>query len=165
MKNTRMGARVRALTALVLALCLMLSAIPMTAFAAGSVGSKSSSLDYTSVKTYIKLSENTTFFTGEQYGEGSTVTGKKGEVYQLYTDDWYTSSDKKEYYSVYYNSKRYNVLRSDVKADIMTDAEVEAYIKNVLWKRTKFSTLRLKADIKGDIRVHAVQLALPSGPV
>jgi len=160
MKNNRFCARAGALTALVLALCLLLSAVPMTALAGESVGSSSDKLTSPLAKTYIKLSTPKLFFTGELYGQGSTVYGAKDAVYQLYSDDWYTASDGNAYYSVYYNSKRYNVLKSDVSGDIMTDAQVESYITGTLWKRTVFDTMRVNADIKGDIRVHALQLAL-----
>ena len=149
----------RSLAAITLVLCLMLSVIS-TAFAGVNAGSKPSSLDSSSTKVYIKLSRAVQFFTGTTYGTGKTVTPSAGSVCQLYTDDWYTASDGLKYYSVYYNSERYNVLRSDVVNDVMTATELDNYIRNTLWMQGSYATLRESMELKGDIRVHAVQLAL-----
>ena len=150
---------VRSVTALTLALCLLLS-VGSTALAAASAGSKPSSLHSSSTKVYIKLSRAVQFFTGTTYGTGRTITPSAGSVYQLYTDDWYTASDGLSYYSVYCNSERYNVLRSDVSGDIMSAAQLDDYIRNTVWRSGSYATLRESMEIKGDIRVHAVQLAL-----
>ena len=136
MRNHKISTPARSLTALVLALCLLLSMIPASALAAASVGSASSALTASTFKKYVKLTAETTFFTGEKSGTGSTVRVPAGTVCQLLTDDWYTASDKKEYYAVYYKNELYHVLRSNVKNEILTDAELDAWIRNDYWKRT-----------------------------
>ena len=79
---------------------------------------------------------------------------------QLYSENYYTASDGLQYHSLYYLNTRYNVLRTDIQGDIMTAAETETYITGTLWKQTAYSTLRERDGLVGDIRVHAVQLAL-----
>jgi len=120
------------LSALMLALCLVLSVFS-TALAGVQAGSSPSSLVKSSIKVYIHLSRSVQFFTGSTYGTGRIVTPAAGGVYQLYTDDWYTASDGLSYYGVYYNSERYNVLRSDVANDVMTAEQLDSYIRNTLW--------------------------------
>ena len=160
MRNDMRGsAAVRSITALVLALCLLVSALP-AAFAGTSVGSTPSSVAASATKTYIKLSKNVLFFTGTKYGDGTLVQPAVGSICQLVSDNWYTASDGLGYYGVYYMNQRYNVLRTDVVSDIMTAAEVESYITGTLWKQSVYTTLRKSMDLVGDIRVHAVQLAL-----
>lgn len=146
--------------ALLLALCVLITALPTAAWAASSVGTGPSSLTHSTTKVYIRLLGARTFFTGDTVGTGTTVTVPLGTVCQLVTDDYYTASDGKEYYSVYYQNKRYNVLRSEVQGDVLTAAQVIDYITNTIWKQTVFDTLRPTMDLVGDIRVHAVQYAL-----
>lgn len=149
----------RSLAALMLVICLLISLVP-SAFAGVQAGTKPSSLWSSTTKVYIKLSKSVQFFTGDTYGTGTKVYPAAGGVYQLYSDNWYTASDGLNYYSVYYFNERYNVLRSDVVNDILTDAQLDDYIRNTLWKQTSYATLRESMDLKGDVRVHAVQLAL-----
>ena len=159
-QQTRTPARaLRALVAMMMIVCLLTGMIPM-AFAAQKVGTSSSSVGASATKVYIKLSAATAFFTGEVSGSGTTIKPAAGTVCQLVSDDWYTGSDGKDYYSVYYLSTRYNVLKSDVEGDIMTAGELETYITGTLWKQTVYATLRKSMDLVGDVRVHAVQLAL-----
>jgi len=149
----------KTLVALMLAVC-MLASVSSAALAAVSAGSSPSALTPSSTKTYIKLSRSVLFFTGNTYGTGSTVMPPVGAVCQMYTDNWYTASDGLNYYNVYYNNQRYNVLRTDVYTDIMTEASLQDYITNTYWKQASFDTLRKTMNLVGDIRVHAVQLAL-----
>lgn len=148
----------RPLLALVLAVCLLVCALP-TAWAS-SVGSGPSSLSRSTTPTYIKLSRSVLIFQGDTYGNGASLTLTAGTVCQLYSENYYTASDGLQYHSLYYLNKRYNVLRTDIQGDIMTSAEVESYITGTLWKQTAYSTLRERDGLVGDIRVHAVQLAL-----
>ena len=160
MKDHMRGfAALRSLTALALVICLLVSAVP-TVFAASSVASSANGLYESSTKHYIKLSKSVLFFTGEKYGNGSLVQPAIGTVCQLVSDNWYTPSDGLNYYGVYYNNQRYNVLRTDVMNDIMTAEELQAYITGTLWKQSVYATLRESMDLVGDVRVHAVQLAL-----
>ena len=148
----------RSLLALVLAVCLLVSALP-TAWAS-SVGSGPSSLTRSAAPTYVKLSRSVLIFQGDTYGNGASLTLPAGTVCQLYSENYYTASDGLQYHSLYYLNTRYNVLRTDIQGDIMTAAEVETYITGTLWKQTAYSTLRERDGLVGDIRVHAVQLAL-----
>ena len=148
----------RPLLALVLAVCLLVSALP-TAWAS-SVGSGPSSLTRSTAPTYVKLSRSVLIFQGDTYGSGVSLTLPAGTVCQLYSENYYTASDGLQYHSLYYLNTRYNVLRTDIQGDIMTAAETETYITGTLWKQTAYSTLRERDGLVGDIRVHAVQLAL-----
>ena len=148
----------RPLLALVLAVCLLVSALP--AAWASSVGSGPSSLTRSTAPTYVKLSRSVLIFQGDTYGNGASLTLTAGTVCQLYSENYYTASDGLQYHSLYYLNTRYNVLRTDIQGDIMTAAEVETYITGTLWKQTTYSTLRERDGLVGDIRVHAVQLAL-----
>ncbi len=150
----------RGVLSLLLALCLLFSAVP-AAMGASSAGQYAASLTPSSVKTYIRLSKAVMFFTGETYGTGLTVTPAAGTVWQLVTDNYYTSpTDGREYYGVYYQSARYNVLRSDVSGDVMSPADLTAYITGTLWTASSFVTLRKSMNLVGDVRVHGVQYAL-----
>ena len=158
MKRTPAGA-LKALVAMMMVLCLLVGMMP-AAFAAKSVGATPDYVSPSRAKTYIKLSAAVPFFTGTLSGTGTVITPVAGTVCQLVSDDWYTGSDGKAYYSVYYLSTRYNVLKSDVEKDIMTEDALNAYITGTLWKQTSYATLRKNMNLKGDVRVHAVQLAL-----
>ena len=153
------AAALRRLTALMMVLCLLMGTVPM-AFAAEKAGTSPASITPSSTKVYVKLSKAVDLFTGDISGKGTVIKPAAGTVMQLVSDDWYTGSDSKDYYGVYYLSTRYNVLKTDVAGDIMTAAELETYITGTLWKQSVYSTLRKSMDLVGDIRVHAVQLAL-----
>ncbi len=158
-RRTTAGAP-RALLSLALAVCLLFSMLP-TALGAVSAGRYPSDLTPSNTKVYIKLAAPVVFFTGDTYGVGTTVAPAAGTVCQLVTDDYYTHpTDGREYYSVYYLSKRYNVLRSDVQGSIMSDADVTSYITGTVWTQTPYTTLRKSDGLVGDIRVQAVQYAL-----
>lgn len=160
-RSTGICARaLRAAVSLTLAVCLLFSMIPL-ALAGTSVGQYPSSVGASSVKTYIKLSKAVVFFSGDTYGTGTTVAPSAGLVFQLVSDNFYTHpTDNNAYFGVYYMNQRYNVLRSDVVGDIMTDAEVLDYIKSSVWNQIAYATLRSTDNLVGDIRVHAVQYAL-----
>lgn len=142
-----------------LVLCLLASLLA-GALAGSSVGSTSSSITPSAVKTYVRLTKPVAFFTGDVYGDGTMVICPSGEVCQLVSEDFYTPSDGMIYYSVYYNSKRYNVLRSDVFSDILTQTALEQYITETIWTSGSYSTLKQSMNLVGDIRVHALQMAL-----
>ncbi len=158
MKRTPAKA-LKSLAAMMLVLCLLVGMVPV-AFAAQSAGATPDYVSPSRVKTYVKLSAAVPFFTGTLYKTGTVITPVAGTVCQLVSDDWYTGSDGKAYYSVYYLSTRYNVLKSDVEKDILTEAALNEYITGTLWKQTTYATLRKNMNLKGDVRVHAVQLAL-----
>lgn len=158
MKRTPAKA-LRSLLAMTMVLCLLAGMVPV-AFAAQSVGATPDYVSPSSAKTYIKLSASVPFFTGVTEGTGTVITPVAGTVCQLVSPDWYTAADGKAYYSVYYLSQRYNVLKSNVEKDILTEDALNAYITGTLWKQTTYATLRKNMNLVGDVRVHAVQLAL-----
>lgn len=160
MMNSQRRTITRAGLALLTVVCLLLTAVAPALAATVSVGSTGSSLTPSATKVYIKLSRSVLFFKGDTYGTGATITPTVGAVCQLVTDDFYTASDGLTYFGVYYMSDRYNVLRTDVINDIMSAADLESYITGTVWKQTTFTTLKEPLNLVGDIRVHALQLAL-----
>ncbi len=158
MKRTPARA-LKSLVAMMMVLCLLVGMAPV-AFAAQSVGATPDYVSPSRVKTYIQLSVSVPFFTGTLYNTGTVINPVAGTVCQLVSDDWYTGSDGVAYYSVYYLNTRYNVRKSDVEKDILTETALNTYITGTLWKQASYSTLRKNMNLKGDIRVHAVQLAL-----
>lgn len=158
MKRTPAKA-LKSLMAMMLVLCLLVGMVPV-AFAAQSAGATPDYVVPSRAKTYIQLSVTVPFFTGTLYGTGTVVNPMARTVCQLVSDDWYTGSDGKAYYSVYYDNARYNVLKSDVEADIMTEAALNNHIVNTMWKQTTYETLRKNMNLVGNIRVLAVQMAL-----
>lgn len=161
MRNDKTRTLARSLTALVMTVCLLVSMLP-TALGASSVGNDPGYLTKPATRVYVKLAKEVTFFTGILKDTGTTVKVPAGTVCQLYSDNWYTASDNNEYYSIYYNSSRYNVLRSDVKDSILSSSELLSYIIENIWSKTTFETMRPSMKLKGDIRVHAMQEALKS---
>ena len=128
--KTKTARAFRSLAALVMILCLLTGMLP-TAFAAQSVGASGDDVSPSKVKTYIKLSTAVPFFTGVTKATGTVVNPAVGSVCQLVSPDWYTAADGKAYYSVYYLNNRYNVLKSDVEQDILSEAALTAYITGV----------------------------------
>ena len=149
----------KSFVAMMMVLCLLLGTVPM-AFAAEKVGTRSADITPSAAKVYIRLTGAVTFFTGELYGQGTIVTPAAGEVCQLVSDNWYTGADNNDYYSVYYQSKRYNVLKNSVSGMIMSAEALNAYITGTLWTASAFSTLRKADGLVGDVRVHGLQKAL-----
>lgn len=158
---TKTRGRVHGAVAMLLALCILMTAIP-TALGGSSVGQYPSSVTPNAfVKTYIQLDGVVVFFTGDTYASGTTVSPPTGTVCQLVSDNFYTAAaDGREYYSVYYLNKRYNVLKSDVDAFIMDADELTNYITATLWKQSTYSSLKKELDLVGDVRVHGLQYAL-----
>ena len=150
----------RAWVALMMAVCLTFSALIPAGAASISAGSRPDNLTISGTKAYIRLSKSVLLFTGDTYGTGSTLAVTAGTVLQMYSEDFYTASDGLAYFSVYCNSQRYNVLRTDVLNDIMSAGELETYITGTLWKQSTYTTLKEPLNLVGDVRVHALQLAL-----
>lgn len=112
-----------------------------------------------STKTYIKLSSALSAFTTEERPSSGFTNIPAGTVIQMVSPTTYTKNGV-EYCSLYYNNKSYNAVYSDVKSDIMTDTELLAYITGTLWKAAFSTSLKEELGLKGDIRVHSLQLAL-----
>ena len=140
-----------------LALCLLSGSC---ALAGSSVGSTASSLSPATVRPLVQLSKSVTFFTGDTYGTGTVVVVPAGGVYILLSDNFYTPSDGLAYYGVYYNNTRYNVLRSDVYSDLMTDAEIQSWMESNVWNASSYTTLKKSMNLNGNVSVYGLQLAL-----
>ena len=151
----------RRMTALVLALCLCMGLVP-AALSAESVGNTPAALTRSANKVFIQVpASGAVVFTGITYGTGTQITLPAGTVCQLLTDHYYTVTEggvATTYYSLYYNNSQYQVRCADVK--VLTDAELNTYIQNNIWKAASHPTLKQSLNLLGDVRVYALQLAL-----
>lgn len=152
----------RRITALVLVLCMGIGLVP-AALGAQSTGNSSASLTRSAQASFVQVpASGAVFFTGETFGTGTQITVPAGTVCQLVTDNYYTVTDAANvatnYYGVFYNSKQYQVRCSDVK--LLTEAELNTYIQNSIWKAASYPTLKKPLNLVGDVRVYALQLAL-----
>ena len=128
--------------------------------AATSVGNSPDYLAPSAAKTFVMLSKAVICFTGDTYGTGTQVTIPSGTVCQLVSTDFYAPADGRYYYSLYYNSLRYNVLMTDVQGDMMSDSALNNYITGTLWQQALYTSLKKELNLVGDVRVYALQLAL-----
>lgn len=139
--------------AFALCACLMASLMPLSfAQAEGPA-----SIVPSAVKAYVRFVSNAEIFTTPQYSGGTSVPA--GTVLQLVADQTYTL-DGVQYFSLYYQNKVYNVRASDVTGNILSADGLLDYIKNTLWKASSFDSLKKDLDLRGDVRVHGLQLAL-----
>ncbi|MBE5794950.1 MAG: hypothetical protein E7323_09765 [Clostridiales bacterium] len=152
----------RRVTALVLALCLCMGLVP-AALGAKSVGDTPAALTRSANKVFVQIpASGAVIFTGITYGTGTQITLPAGTVCQLLTDNYYTVKDaagvETKYYGLYYNNMQYQVRCADVK--VLSEAELNTYIENNIWKAATHSTLKQSLNLMGDVRVYALQLAL-----
>ena len=152
----------RRATALVLALCLCIGLVP-AALSAESVGNTPAALTRSAQKYFVQVpASGAVIFTGITYGTGTQITVPAGTVCQLVTNNYYTATDAAgtaaTYYSLFYNNMQYQVRCSDVK--LLSDAELNTYIQNNVWKAATHPTLKQSLNLMGDVRVYALQLAL-----
>ena len=152
----------RRVTALMLALCLCMGLVP-AALSAESVGNTPAALTRSTNKVFVQVpASGAVVFTGTTYGTGTQITVPAGTVCQLLTDNYYTVKDaanvKTKYYSLYYNNSQYQVRCADVK--VLSEAELNTYIQNNIWKGSTHPTLKQSLNLVGDVRVYALQLAL-----
>ena len=137
---------------------------PTTGGTTGNTGGSDSgngtgSLTNSTTKIYFTVQADTLFYTGEN-ATTTSIDPLDGSVCQLYSANYYTSSDGKKYYSVYYNSKRYNVLKDKVDGHVFTETELTNYIRNIIWMSGNYSIMRERDNIVGSVQVHALQFAL-----
>ncbi|MBE5778020.1 MAG: hypothetical protein E7331_01665 [Clostridiales bacterium] len=157
--NSKWLGRGRRLLTLVMVLAMLITTVPQ-GFAATSVGSSSGNLVDSTIKSFIQVpAAGATFFTGETSGTGTVVTVPAGSVWMLVTEDYYTV-DSVNYYGVYYDNKVHHVRCQDVV--LMTTADVQTYIKNNVWGASNYTTLKMPLNLRGDVRVYGLQLALQS---
>lgn len=152
----------RRVTALMLALCLCMGLVP-AALSAESVGNTPAALTRSANKVFVQVpASGAVVFTGTTYGTGTQITLPAGTVCQLLTDNYYTVKDaanvETKYYSLYYNNSQYQVRCADVK--VLSEAELNTYIQNNIWKGSTHPTLKKSLNLVGDVRVYALQLAL-----
>ncbi len=159
-RNAASGLLRRAV-ALVLALCLCTGLVPV-ALSAESVGNSPANLTRSNQKYFIQVpASGAVFFTGSTFGTGTQITVAAGTVCQLVTDNYYTASEggvTTNYYGVFYNNVQYQVRCSDVT--LLSEADLNTYIENTIWKATSHTTLKQTLNLVGDVRVYALQLAL-----
>lgn len=155
---------------LLLSICLLLS-MASEAFAA-SVGTTSSAVVDSSTMSFVKLSKAVNIFKEETTPTTGYVTVASGTWLMLASTSTYTvavvtdatttpvTTVSTEFGCLYYNSERYNVLWSDISADVQTDALALTYITGTLWTTSDYPSLRPENNLKRDIRVYGLQLAL-----
>lgn len=153
---------VRRVIALALALCLCMGLVT-DALAAKNVGKDPSALTRSAEKYFVQIpASGAVIFTGVTYGTGTQITVPAGTVCQLVTNNYYTVKDAAKnsvkYYALYYNNQQYQVRMNDVK--LLTDAELNTYIEDNIWKAGTHATLKKSLNLMGDVRVYALQLAL-----
>ena len=94
-----------------------------------------------------------------------------GTVLMLASTDTYTvtttvttttpaTTTTTEYGCVYYTSTRYNVKWSDISAMVMDTTAVQTYVVGTLWTVTDYPSLKPEMNLKRDVRVYGLQLAL-----
>lgn len=144
---------------LLLAVCI-LGGLATEALAA-SVGSSSSAVVDSSTITFVKLSKAVNIFTTETTPTTGAIEVASGTVLMLASTDTYTdTATATEYGCIYYQSKRYNVLWSDVSASIMDSAAVLTYVTGTLWTASTYASLKKSLELKRDVQVYGLQLAL-----
>ena len=160
MAKTRMiaGQALRRSMSFLLAMCMLITLAPEAL--ATSVGSSSSAVKDSATMTFVKLSNTINVFTSETTSSTGLVGIQAGTWLMLASTDTYTVTSDYEYGCLYYNSARYNVRWSDVQNDIRTTADVEAYITGTLWTSSDYPSLKPELNLKRDIRVYSLQMAL-----
>ena len=149
------GQSLRKSIALLLALCLLILAIPEAH--AVSVGSTASAVSESSTMSFGKLVNNATLFTTDTLPASGGVVVSAGTWLMLVSTDTYTVNST-EYGCVWYDNARYNVLWSDVA--VQTTAELETYVTGTLWTTTDYTGMKPENNLKRDMRVYALQMAL-----
>ena len=151
----------RRILALALALCLCMGLVP-DALSAESVGNNPAALTRSAQKYFVQVpASGAVFFTGITYGTGTQITVPAGTVCQLVSDNYYTVTEggvATKYYALYYNNIQYQVRMADVT--LLTEAQLNTYIQNNIWKASTHATLKQSLNLQGDVRVYALQLAL-----
>ncbi len=169
MSEARAWLGLRRGVSLLLAIGLVLLAAP--AGLAASVGIVPSAVVDSATMTFVKLATAVDIFTDATKPTTGYVTVASGTWLMLATTDTYTVTvtdttvtpnvtTATEYGCIYYSNTRYNVLWSDVKDCIQTDAQVLAYVTGTLWTTTDYPSLKPEMNLKRDVRVYGLQLAL-----
>lgn len=87
------------------------------------------------------------------------MTAPQGAVVQMASDSTVTGSDSAVYCTLYYQSKLYYALYSDVSSGVMNDTQLAAYVLQ-LWNSTMNDKFYNDGTLVGDVRVYAMQLGL-----
>ncbi|MCL1854287.1 MAG: peptidoglycan-binding protein [Clostridia bacterium] len=153
---------------LLLAFCLLLSLWPAASVAAVTAaqldakgasygGDGPAKISPSAVKVYVQLSNSTNVFTTDISSPGKTVGA--GAVLQLVANKYYTIGAD-HYFCLYYENTAWNVLADDVYQNIKDDAWLTGYITNTLWQAGSYSSINKDLGLRGDVRVHGLQMAL-----
>lgn len=109
-------------------------------------------------RKYITLPMNTSLYTTANRSVVA-VTAPQGAVVQMASDTTVTGTDSAVYCSLYYQSKLYYALYSDVSSGVMSDTQLAAYVLQ-LWNSTMNDKFYNDGTLVGDVRVYAMQLGL-----
>jgi len=124
----------------------------------GSTGGTIGGVSPTSTKRFIRLPVNTTLFASVGTNSGA-VTAPAGTVVQMVDGTTFVGSDGVVYCRVYYQSKAYNAVYSNISAGLLDDAALAAYVLN-LWNSPLNAKFYDDDTLVGDVRVYAMQVAL-----
>ncbi|MEA4999640.1 MAG: peptidoglycan-binding domain-containing protein [Candidatus Limiplasma sp.] len=141
--------------ALLLALCTLMLAAPVSL--AASVGTTASAVKESTAMSFGKINANTIVFTTDTPPASGGVNITAGTWVMLVSNDTYTAGGA-EYGCIWYNNTRYNILWSSV--DVQTAANLETYVTGTLWRTSEYPSLKPEMNLKRDVRVYALQLAL-----
>ena len=111
------------------------------------------------VKSFVQLTKAVNIFTTDTTPTTGYVTVPSGTVLMLVSTSTYTVNGI-AYGCLYYENSRYNVLWSDVSAGVMTTTALTTYITGTLWTTTTYTSLKQVLELKGNVLVYSLQLAL-----
>ena len=109
-------------------------------------------------RKYITLPMNPSLYTTASR-TAVAMTAPRGAVVQMASDSTVTGSDSAVYCTLYYQSKLYYALYSDVSSGVMNDTQLAAYVLQ-LWNSTMNDKFYNDGTLVGDVRVYAMQLGL-----
>jgi len=125
----------------------------------GGSGGGGGGIAPSSSKTYIEIgSGGLNVFTAKEKPTSGFENIPAGYVIQLVSTTTYTENGI-EYCSLYYYSKVYNAVYSEVKGWIKNDDWLANHLIGI-WKSAYTAALKHDMNLVGDVRVHAAQLAL-----
>ena len=155
---------------LLLMICTLVTLVP-TALAV-SVGASSTAITDSYPLTFVKLSSETTLFhfANETTPVHGAITDQvkvaAGTVLIMPTANTFTVIDttvtpnvSNGYACIYYNNIQYDVLATALPT-VMTTAEVLSYVTGTLWKASSFESLKTELNLKRNILVYGLQVAL-----
>lgn len=124
----------------------------------GSSSDSGSAVTPTITSKYITVPATITVYaaTSKDAAVGSVP---QGAVVQMAGGSTVTGTDGAVYCSIYYQSRLYYALYSDVSVGVMTDAQLATYVTQ-LWSSALNDKFYNDGTLVADVRVYAMQLAL-----